>query len=185
MRMAMEMRPQRAASRDALCCLRHERSGRNAVPARGLKRLRALAHEVDNLVVACRRAIESAHGETAVGAYRAAWGVLQLSGPFSLAVELGAQVLALERIAPATRAAAHQTQGLALARLGRTDSAIVQFAQAIALFRQLGERRQEGKAIRGLGETLRQLRKIDEAIAHAKQAAALHAADGDQAPVAG
>ena len=94
----------------------------------GLKRLRALAHEVDNLVVACRRAIESAHGETAVGAYRAAWGVLQLSGPFSLAVELGAQVLALERIAPATRAAAHQTPGLALARLGRTDSvAIVQF----------------------------------------------------------
>ena len=49
----------------------------------GVKRRRALALELDNLVAACRRAVGRGDGETAVAAYRAAWEVLALQGPFA------------------------------------------------------------------------------------------------------
>ena len=70
---------------------RSKRSSRHG----GVQRRRALALELDNLVAACRRAAGRGDGEVAVAAYRAAWEVLELQGPFALGVALGAQVLAL------------------------------------------------------------------------------------------
>ena len=54
-----------------------------------------MALELDNIVAACRRAVARGDGETAVATYRAAWEVLDLQGPFAVAVTLGTQVLAM------------------------------------------------------------------------------------------
>ena len=48
--------------------------------------------------------------------------------------ELGGSVVAAERVAPATRAAGHEAQGLALFALGRLAAALTQFDSAAALF---------------------------------------------------
>ncbi len=64
----------------------------------GVKRRRALALELDNLVAACRRAVRRADGEIAVAAYRAIWEVLELQGPCALGIDLGSQVLAVDTL---------------------------------------------------------------------------------------
>ena len=76
----------------------------------GIRRRRALALELDNLVAACRRAAGRGHGDTAVAALRAAWEVLDLQGPYALGAALGEQVLALDGITPSLLIAARWTR---------------------------------------------------------------------------
>ena len=55
---------------------------------------RVLWLELDNLVVACRRAVRRGDGETATNTIAAAWHVLQPSGPYAAACELAESVAA-------------------------------------------------------------------------------------------
>lgn len=89
----------------------------------GARRRAALAVELDNLIAACRRAIGRADVAAAVGTYRAAWEVLEQTGPFSLGVELGAQVCELD-IPDKLRIGAFCARAAALGNVGRADEGL-------------------------------------------------------------
>lgn len=129
----------------------------------GVHRRRALTLELDNLVTACRRAVSRGDGEVAVAAYRAAWDVLELQGPLALGVALGAQVLALPGIETALRVPAAATLAQALRRAGRIEEAGSWLAQALALARDSGNRRQEGNVLHSLANLQREQGRMTEA----------------------
>jgi len=130
----------------------------------GGPRRRALALELDNLVVACRRAVARRDGQIAVGSYRAAWEVLDLRGPYILGVTLGDEVLASPEITGSLRSAALLTRSLAARRAGQTEVAVVGFARALADCTQLGERRREGLARMYLGNLHREQGRFAQAL---------------------
>ena len=102
----------------------------------GVQRRRVLALELENLVAACRRAVGRGDGAVAIAAYRAAWEVLELHGPFTLGVALGVEVLALPGVDASLGAAAALTLAQALRRTGRFDEARIRLTQAA--IRRLG-----------------------------------------------
>ena len=146
----------------------------------GVKRRHALALELDNLIAACRRAGARGDGERAVATYRAAWEVLEMQGPFTLAAELGEQVLALDGTAPATRAAACWTRGLVAWRTGRLNDAEKWLGQALALSREAGDRRREGSFLGGLGNVYQEQGRFDEARESHGFALAIHREFGNR-----
>jgi predicted ATPase/class 3 adenylate cyclase/Tfp pilus assembly protein PilF len=146
----------------------------------GVRRRRALALELDNLVAACRRAVARGDGENAVAAYRAAWEVLALQGPFALGAALGAQVLALDGIDASLRAAALVTRALALWRVGRMEEAGTGLAQALALYRELRDRRREGSVLGSLGIVHHEQGRMEEARGHYEDALAISREVGDR-----
>ena len=146
----------------------------------GVKRRHALALELDNLIAACRRAGARGDGERAVATYRAAWEVLEMQGPFTLAAELGEQVLALDGLAPATLATASWTRGLVAWRTGRLNDAEKWLEQALALSREAGDRRREGSFLGSLGNVYQEQGRFDEARESHGFALAIHREFGNR-----
>jgi predicted ATPase/class 3 adenylate cyclase/Tfp pilus assembly protein PilF len=139
---------------------------------RGGTRRRALAQEIDNLVTACRRAIERGRVGPAVATYRAAWEVLELQGPVSLAVTLGREVIAVPGLIDRLLLVALATVALPLQRAGRMDEAIAALERALELASMLTEPRLRGRILGHLGtlhldqgQTELARRDLDEAIA--------------------
>jgi tetratricopeptide (TPR) repeat protein len=87
--------------------------------------------DLDNLVVACRRATAAGDGETATGALEGAWAALSLRGPFSAAVELGELVLQAPQMQPGTRVRAQLALAAALESLGRKVTATELYETAL------------------------------------------------------
>jgi predicted ATPase/class 3 adenylate cyclase len=98
----------------------------------GARKRLAMARELDNLVVACRRAAERGDADTAVPLYRAIGEVVQRQGPFALSDTLGAQVLALTSLSPQQRALSEYIRAYALLRNGRQPEAKAGFERALA-----------------------------------------------------
>ena len=146
----------------------------------GVRRRRALALELDNLLAACRRALAQGDAATAVATYRAAWEALELQGPFSVAASLGAQVLALESIAPSLRAAAILTQARVLWRTGRLPESEKLLEQALALAREAGDRRRESVVVGALGVAIGDVGRVNEARAHYETAIRIHREVGNR-----
>jgi len=128
----------------------------------GVRRRRGLALELDNLISACRRAAARGDGEVSSAALRVALDILELTGPYTLGVALGAQVLAIEGLGAAPRARALAARALALRRVGRADESGVEFEEALALYRALGDRRREAYVLLTLGNLRRDQGKFDE-----------------------
>lgn len=145
----------------------------------GVLRRQALARETDNLMTACRRALAFGDADSAVAAYRAAWEVLNLQGPFIVGVQLGEAILAAAAGASG-RLALQQTLGLALWRHGRPDEARGCFEQALVLARQQTDARSEAAALGALGNMHWSLGAIPEALAPMQAALALQVATGDR-----
>jgi len=139
----------------------------------GLKQRGALVLELDNLVVACRRAGDRSDESVALATYRAAWEVLELQGPFALGIVLGAQVLALDGIVSSLRIAALATRAKASHCSGRTEEARTQFEQALAMARELSNRYWEGTVLGHLGNLRRERGDMEEAWAHLEAALAI------------
>jgi predicted ATPase/class 3 adenylate cyclase/Tfp pilus assembly protein PilF len=146
----------------------------------GVRRRRALALELDNLVAACRRAVQRGDGDAAVAAYRAAWEVLELQGPFALGAVLGVQVLALDGMPASLRCAARVTQALASQRGGRMEEAGTWLQQALTLARETRDRRREGSVLFNLGYLHREQGRMKEAREHLEAALAIHRDMGDR-----
>ncbi len=145
----------------------------------GVRRRRALALELDNLVAACRRAVGRDDAYTAVGAYRAVWPVLEVLGPIALGEALGAQVLALG-IDASLRAAALLTRGQTSRQARRMEEATMWLEQALVLSREVRDRRQEGKVLGYLGAVRREQARMEEARAYFEQALAINREGGDR-----
>jgi predicted ATPase len=90
----------------------------------GARRRAALEIEIDNVVVACRRAVDRRDAAVATGAYCAAWEILEQTGPFSLGVELGAQVCTLAEIPDPLRVRAFCARAAALGNAGRAEEGL-------------------------------------------------------------
>ncbi len=139
----------------------------------GVKRRRALALELDNLVAACRRAIGRGDAEAAVATYLATWEVLELRGPCSLGTTLGAQVLAIDGIDDSQRAATLASRATSLRRAGRMEEAGTGFEQALAVFREMRDRRREAGVLVNLGNLRRDQGRMEDARAHLEAALAI------------
>ncbi len=133
----------------------------------------ALGRELDNVVVACGRAVTRNDGAVAVGLLEAAWAVLQIRGPLAVGVSLAERVLGLSSLSARERASTWFVLGAALHRAGRIDEGRAHLDAALAVVREVGDRRREGVVLGNLGILDRDQGRMDEARAHWDAALAL------------
>ena len=129
----------------------------------GARRRRALALEIDNLITACRRAVQAGDPHVAASSYRAAWEVMCLQGPLSPCVALGEQVLGLDGIDPATGAQAAVIWADALMRVGRLDDARSLLERLLVQTASGTDRRLEGIVQANLGMLYTEHGRMDDA----------------------
>jgi predicted ATPase/class 3 adenylate cyclase len=146
----------------------------------GVKRRRALALELDNLVAACGRAVSRKDVSTAVAVYRAAWEVIKLQGPFAVGTVLGAQVLALDDLDASRHAEALVTRAMASWRSGRIELTRTSLEEALAVACAARDRRREGRVRGHLGAFCREQGSTQEAREHLESALAMARDAGDR-----
>ena len=117
----------------------------------GVARSLALGRELENLVAACGRAVTREEGAVAVALLEAAWAVLQDRGPFAVGVSLAERVLGLSSLSAQERASTGFVLGAALDQAGRGDEGRAHLDAALAVAREVGDRRVEGTVLSNLG----------------------------------
>jgi len=145
----------------------------------GVERRHALGQELENLIVACRRAAGRGDGETAVRTYDAAWSVIALRGPLSAGIALGELVSGLP-LAGAEQARALSVLGWAEWLSGRMKEALAHYCTALAVARSVGNRRFEAVALGRMGSLHRQQGRMEEARAHLDAVLAIAREVGDR-----
>jgi predicted ATPase/tetratricopeptide (TPR) repeat protein len=145
----------------------------------GGEQRRVLRSELENLVAACRRAVARGDGATAAATFRAIWAVVDLRGPYALAVDLGLEVLKAP-LGALERGLVLSSLGTAEWRMGRMEEARGHLETALAIHRERGERRQEGEDLRSLGRLHSFQGRVDEARAHYEAALTVLRAIGDR-----
>ncbi len=140
----------------------------------GVRRRQALTLEVDNLALACRRAVERSDPDVAALSYRALWEVLSLKGPFGPGLALGPKVLALHGIEAPQLIDAALSLADAWLRSGRIDSARELLQGQLAQARAIADRRREGLLMGQLANFDREQGHLDRAKATLEAAIAIH-----------
>ncbi|HEU5295008.1 MAG TPA: tetratricopeptide repeat protein [Burkholderiaceae bacterium] len=136
--------------------------------------------DLDNLVAACRCALEAGDGDAAAGALEGAWAALALRGPLAAGVELAERVCAMPRLSDRGRAHASLALAHALAMCGRTGPARAGYDRALACASAAGDRECEAWATFRLG-SLHQLEgHIDDARSRQVDAIAMARALGER-----
>ena len=146
----------------------------------GVRRRRQLERELENLVTACRRAVERGGEDLSVAAYRASWAVFELLGPFGGSVEIGRQVLADPRLGSDERAKTLRTLALAERLSGQMEEARAHFDAALAIHREMGNRGFEGVVLGNLAGLLQEQGRMNEARVHHEAALAIAHEVGDR-----
>ncbi len=143
----------------------------------GVAKRAALKLEIDNLVAACRRAVERSDPDTAAGALAASWVLLSMTGPITAAVDLGRLVTEMQGLRPLQRARAMSHLGAALRGSGQEEEARHCFEEALRLYRELGDRGGEGRILNQLaimdlshGRTQEARRLFQDALALLREA---------------
>jgi len=147
----------------------------------GLVKRRMLTLEFENLVTACRRAIQRQEGGISAACFLAAWAVFEAQGPFNLAAELGLQVVGLDGIAPHPRALVQMALAHAMRAEGKIAPSDEMLGQSLALARQSQDRRAEAVALRSLAVARHREGCTDDAHRYFETALALHVALNDRA----
>jgi predicted ATPase/class 3 adenylate cyclase/Tfp pilus assembly protein PilF len=119
--------------------------------------------DVDNFVVACRRAAARGDTDVAASVLEGAWAALSLRGPFKVGFDLASAVLATPGLAAAAAAKVHWIAGRALEASGKDAEAHAQFAASLAQAREVGDRRCECRALVGLATCDSHAGRMDEA----------------------
>ena len=107
--------------------------------------------ELDNLVVACRRAAARGDVAMAVSALEGAWAGLRVRGPFRVGVDLAFMVQTSSQPDTIVAAQLDWIAGSALYAVGKHAEARAQFDRSLARARDVGDRRSECRALRSLG----------------------------------
>jgi len=147
----------------------------------GLARFSALSRDLDNVVIACRRAIARGDAPIAAAACRAAHAVLGMSGPVSRASELVEATLRVPVLAPSARARLEFVAGRVAWTQGRSEPARQHYEAALALARGIGDRRLEGTALSYLATLHRDCGEMEMARERVEAALATLEASGDRA----
>jgi len=146
----------------------------------GVKKRQSLASELDNLVTACRRAIQRDEPEVSAACYLAAWAVIEAQGPFGLAARLGLQLVGIERIAPHQRALVQIAVADALRSEGKIEASSTMLVQALGTARRSGTARTQAVALRHLAVARHRAGQTDEARRLFDEAMTLHQALNDR-----
>jgi len=126
--------------------------------------------EIDNLVAACRRAMENGDALSASGALARAWHVFVRIGPYRTALELAESVQSMPGLNNSQRAIVDWVAGMALFVLGRGGEARPLFERGLAASRAAQDRHSESLLLRGLADELAIEGRIEEALARGAQA---------------
>ncbi|HKE42836.1 MAG TPA: tetratricopeptide repeat protein [Casimicrobiaceae bacterium] len=136
--------------------------------------------ELDNLVVACQRAVLDEDAQSATGALKRAWEVLVRTGPHGVAVELTEAVQALRSLNDSQRAVVDWVAGTALFVLGRSAEVRLRLERGLAASRAAGDRRAESQLLRGLADQAAVEGRIEEALARGGEALVIAKALNDR-----
>ncbi len=140
---------------------------------------RSLELDFDNLVAACRRSIARRWPAQAVLAYRAAWEVLELRGPVTLALALGQDLLALPGLDGQLRLSALMTAAMPLHHAGRVEPARRLLEEALELARSVTAGPVEGRLLARLGALDLDQGLVEQAGSRLREALMLHRQAGD------
>ena len=136
--------------------------------------------ELDNLTLACRRAL--VHGDlgAATMALVACWEALRICGPFRAAVDLAETVGQRADLDPGNRAKVEWVAGSALYTLGRVSEARLRYETGIELARLVGDTRAEAQLLCARGELLTTSGFLVEASSDLERALAMAYAQEDK-----
>ena len=135
--------------------------------------------DLDNLIVACRRAVMRDDVATAAGALENAWAALRLRGPFRVGVELAQRVCAMDALAGSQRAQALCIAGVALDVAGDPGAAHDHLMAALSAARQVADARCEARVLGKLATLTRNQGRLEEGCAQVVAALALIEGGGD------
>jgi len=107
--------------------------------------------DLDNYIVACRRAVARSDSITALLTLERAWEGLKLRGPYSVAADLAAAVRTIVGSEPVAAARVDGIAGEVLLASDQLREAHPHFSASLAAAREAGERRLEFRARLGLG----------------------------------
>jgi tetratricopeptide (TPR) repeat protein len=136
--------------------------------------IRSRGVELDNLSVACRRAVAHGDAQVAGRTLMLAWAALELRGPFKFGIDLSMLVLSMPRLSSGP--SAHLVLGSALQALGKIEPAQEAFESALQSAREAGDQKSEAEALNKLGSLRANAGHTDEA--RSDLAAALDLARG-------
>jgi len=112
--------------------------------------------DLENLLIACQRAIRLGDPASAVGTLRAAWTVLEFGGPIAHGERLAQQVLEMSALTASGAAHCLRIRARALHKLGRFEVAIAGYLAAQRAFAESGMTRWVAVVGVHLGNTHRQ-----------------------------
>lgn len=138
----------------------------------GAERRRA-ERDLDNLLSACRRALDRGDGDVAHATFRIAWALLELRGPMATALELGRALAEVPGLDPAARADVLVSLASAAWFAGRMDEARTHYEAALGVFRQRGDRVQEANVRSNLANYHRARGETGDAQVHYDAALAI------------
>jgi predicted ATPase/class 3 adenylate cyclase/tetratricopeptide (TPR) repeat protein len=133
--------------------------------------------DTDNLVTACVRAAAQGASVHAAGALRGAWAALKLRGPYRVGVELASIVGSIPGLDAAVCAGVDEIAGDAFGLSGNVTEARERLDGALALARQVGDRRCEARVRSRLGFLDLNAGNFDGTRAHYEAALALATSD--------
>jgi predicted ATPase len=136
--------------------------------------------EINNLVAACRRSVRLGDSTSAMNAFAAVWNAIGLNGHFEVAAGLGRLVLGMIDLPPVVRARALWVYGVVMSRQGRADEALRAQEEALALYRDAGDRRGEGLVLGMLGLLHFRQGRIEIARRQLRAALAIHREAGNR-----
>jgi predicted ATPase/class 3 adenylate cyclase/tetratricopeptide (TPR) repeat protein len=149
----------------------------------GLDQMAAMANggvEIDNLVVACRRAAARGDANTATPALERAWAALRLRGPFRVGIDLASGVRAIPGLEAASLARVGLIAGKALDTIGKDVESNAEFEASLARAREVGDRRCECGVLIGLSFRHTHGGTLEVARAHGERALVLARELNDQ-----
>jgi len=148
-----------------------------------LGRTRSIEHgcaDLDNLVIACRRATSDGDGDSAAGALAGALAALMLRGPYSAAVELAASVCAIPGLSDRAAADSLSAHASALKASGQSGLARTLYDQALIQARRGSNQQAEAAIAFGLGDLCYVQNRPDEARLHLETAMRMAQQLGDR-----
>ncbi|MEQ1506204.1 MAG: tetratricopeptide repeat protein, partial [Myxococcota bacterium] len=136
----------------------------------------ARAANLDNLVAACRRAIDRDDPDVAIATLECTVSVVQVAGPFGIGLELAERVLRMESLPMRARAIARYFAGKLTFNVGRLDRSVELCTAALAEARAVGDPLLEARTLvaRGVPHAIED--RLDEARADYEAALAIYEA---------
>ena len=132
-----------------------------------------LLPELDNLVVACRRSIESKDEVIAASSFAGVTAILGSNGPFGMAVQLGVDALNVATIPRLRAQILYSLSNLEMC-IGRLESARDRAEASLAIYRETNDREKEASALANVALIYLNLHLPEAACRHYEEAMALH-----------